>query len=562
MANVIVSTFTNLPGGILDSFRQGFVDALIGEGNNVLLFKTNSFLKDYHSSNCLAENIDKHLLIAAIKAFNPDFVMSMNHSGLFPGFADAIDCPIGIWLLDGPAYLVDPNECRRQASRYHVFTTAQAFRADLTQSFGMSNNKIHDLPFASDFRSYASHAFHNISFIGTNFTGLKLQEIIKKYRGEPKLIAKVYEFIKSYDNDIEMLFTTRLKKYDLESIFMGDFDEAYILNTISINKRIKVLDAIEDLGLALYGTADWPETIKYSVGLALSFDPRPILTKSDLECIYNASKISLNISHLQARGGLPWRIFDVMACNSALISDYQEDFNRLFGKNIGIPFYKSPSEARTLCEQLLKDESHRRFIVESSNQVINSAHRFKHRLETLSENLDINLLTNRHGSLVKLNTEDFQQHNKIASPLNLQTGLSYSGTDGSIKQFSLQLFQSTSLDFKPDNSTLLNISPSQSNEIDGVFEIVDSMPFFRLDIGEYFSQHTNVEIEISLTCKISKNGYKSHFVDLAKDILQFNEFYCYANELCCGFDSFCVFENPFPDKDIKLHFKSVLKMGI
>ncbi len=67
MANIIVSTFTNLPGEVLDSFRQGFVDALVNEGNNVLLFVTNQFLIDHNASNTLASNIDKQQLIDSIK---------------------------------------------------------------------------------------------------------------------------------------------------------------------------------------------------------------------------------------------------------------------------------------------------------------------------------------------------------------------------------------------------------------------------------------------------------------------------------------------------------------
>src|ERR1700721_2310549 len=112
MANVIVSTFTNLPGGILDSFRQGFIDALVAEGNNVLLFITNHFLVNHNAGNNLANDIDKHRLIESLKAFKPDLFISVNHSGLFPTLSNSIDCPIGIWLLDGPGYLVDPDECR------------------------------------------------------------------------------------------------------------------------------------------------------------------------------------------------------------------------------------------------------------------------------------------------------------------------------------------------------------------------------------------------------------------------------------------------------------------
>jgi len=565
MANVIVSTFTNLPGGVLDSFRQGFIDALVKEGNSVLVFKTNQFLKDYNASNVLASDIDQRQLIAVIKDFKPDLFISVNHSGLFPGLAEAIECPIGIWLLDGPGYLIDPEECRRQASRYHMFIATRAFREDLKLSFGMSDSHIHDLPLASDFRGHDSELLHNIAFIGTNFTGIRLQEIIKKHNFNRTLISKIRALINSYMNDRDMVFPARLKNYGLENVFVGEFDEAYILNMISINSRIKVLDAIEDLGLALYGTPDWLDVMTYSVGLGLCFDPRPVLTKSDLESIYNASKVNINISHYQARGGLPWRVFDVMCCNGALVSDYQEDLSRLFGKDIGIPIYQNPREAREICELLLKDEAHRRFIVESCQQAIESGHRFKHRLNTISGIFDIDLLSQKPGKLTKLDAQDFYHESKYKSRLSeisLRDNAIASAIATKHKQFPLQLFQSNILTFTPNNNILANINISKNNEITCEFELCGSLPFLRLDIGEYFSQHKNVKITISPVSQSSRNGHDAHVIDLSEDIIESNEFSWCNGELTCGFDSFCVFENPFPKKDIKLYFESILKTSI
>jgi len=567
MANVIVSTFTNLPGGILDSFRQGFIDALVKEGNNVLVFRTNKFLKDYNARNVLAPDIDRHQLIASIKHFKPDFFISVNHSGLFAGLAEAIECPIGIWLLDGPGYLIDPEECRRQASRYHMFIATRAFREDLKLSFGVPDSQIHDLPLASDFRAHESALVNNIAFIGTNFTGIKFQEIIKSHGFDRNFISRVRAFIESYKSDRDLVFSARLKKYGLETVFVGEFDEAYILNIISINNRIKILDTIEDLGLTLYGTADWLEVMRYSVGLALCFNPRLILTKFDLESIYNASKININISHYQARGGLPWRVFDVMCCNGALISDYQEDFSRLFSKDVEIPIYQSPGEAREICERLLKDEARRHFIVESCQQAIESGHRFKHRLKTISDNLNIDLLVQASGTLTKLNAQDFYKQVRPKSYI-----AEFSSRDKALesaittkrngKRFPLQLFQSNVLTFTADDNILAKIDIPENNEINCQFELRDSLPFLRLDIGEYFSQHKNVKITISAVSQLSRNGHNAHVIDFSKDIIESNEFHWYKGELSCGFDSFCVFENPFPKKDIKLQFESILKTEI
>ena len=564
MANIVVSTFTNLPGRILDSFRQGFVDALVREGNNILLFKTNQFFEDYNANNTLKITIDRQKLIEAIKNFNPNLFISINHSGLFNGLADALDCPIAIWLLDGPAYLLEPEECKRQAHRYQMYIATPQFRKDLIETFAFPNQKIHDLPFASDFRPYSNHQIYNVSFIGTNFTGYRFLDIIKEHGHNRALIKKLRELIKSYETDLDMQFANRLNKYDLTDVFTGNFDEAYILNIISINTRIKVLDAIENLGLALFGTPDWPETIKYSIGLALSFNPLPIITKLDAETIYNASKISINISHLQARGGLPWRIFDIMSCNSALISDYQEDLYRLFGKQAPIPIYTNHYEANIICKQLLKDKSRRQFIIESCNKIIEQSHRFKHRLKTISEISNLNLLVNKHGNFSELNIDDFKYSKELSPKKNNNGRLSLSNkndTNNSVIKFSLQLFQSNNLDFTPTDSNLINFDVRTNESISQNFKIANSKTFLRLDIGEHFSQHTDVKVIISSQSS-THSKEKIHLIDFNKDILRSNQFNWQNNLLSCGFDSFCVFQNPFPSSNINLRFQSCLCRGV
>ena len=98
--------------------------------------------------------------------------------------------------------------------------------------------------------------------------------------------------------------------------------------------------------------------------------------------IYNRSKIGINVSHLQATSGFPWRVMDIMASNACLVTDKHEDFKRLFGK-IPIPTYDSASEAYMVCKELLKDEARRREIVMQCQEVINNNYRFKHLLPKL-----------------------------------------------------------------------------------------------------------------------------------------------------------------------------------
>ncbi len=181
MAKILVLTFTNMPGGVLDAFRQGFVESACQRGNEVLVLRSNDFLSDYQNSNRLADAVDSKQLLDYIRDFTPEAVFSMNHSGMFPGLADVLECPISIWLLDGPSYLVEPEECRRLNTRYQMLTPVRAFRQDLVEGFGFQDKDVHYLPFATDFQARNKPFERNITFIGTFFSGWRLQEIIEKH---------------------------------------------------------------------------------------------------------------------------------------------------------------------------------------------------------------------------------------------------------------------------------------------------------------------------------------------------------------------------------------------
>lgn len=558
MAKILVLTFTNMPGGLLDAFRQGFVEALAREGNEVLVLRSNDFLADHQNSNRLAAEIDEAPLLGYIRDFKPEAVFSMNHSGMFAGLEKAVECPIGIWLLDGPSYLVEPDECRRQNSRYQMFMPVRAFRQDLSDGFGFRDENLHYLPFATDFEAKQSLFARNIAFVGTFFTGWRLQRIIEEKLDDRELIGRIRRLIDSYTSDRDTLFSERLSRYGLESTFTDDFDEAYVLNTIAINRRIQILNAVQDLGLTVYGTSDWPSVMPFSSGLALSFDPTQVTSRQSLEEIYNSSKLNINVSHAQARGGLPWRIFDVMACNGVLISDEQEDLHLLFGSDAKIPIYESAAEARDLCMQLLTDESRRAELAKSCQAAIDKGHRFEHRIETISDILGLNLRPGGHGSFRFMDPasftkpgEDETSHFPFANVHNRE-----------FEAISLQLFQSNGLAFDPQHSQIAHIAAGQGEALQHSFVVPDSLPYMRLDVGEYFSKHRAVAVTVAQLKEMNSQDEPAHAIDLSSDVIISNQLFWNGEYLACGFDAYCVFKNPFAGVNVVVTFKSTIEERI
>ena len=157
-----------------------------------------------------------------------------------------------------------------------------------------------------------------------------------------------------------------------------------LLMMLSGEKRLRVLSTVADLGLELYGTENWQDTYYYDSKINMSHIRKRVYSIEHNQDIYNRSKIGINVSHLQATSGFPWRVMDIMASNVCLVTDYHTDFDRLFG-NIPIPTYNSSGEAYEVCRKLLNDENRRKDIVMQCQQVVDSRYRFKHLLVKLEE---------------------------------------------------------------------------------------------------------------------------------------------------------------------------------
>jgi len=566
MAKVLVSTYTNFPDGILDPFRQEFIDTLVKEGNEILLLRSNDFIQDYTKNNCLLSSVDVPALTDRITSFEPDLIFSFNHSGLFHGFHKLIDCPIGIWLVDGPSYIADRDIFKRNADRYNVFSPVRAFEGDLIEEYGMQAKQIHYLPFCSNFENESHIKTQNISFVGTYFYGHHLKDKLQAISRDRSVWARTKSLLQSYLTDRNLPWLRRLQKFRLENIFDNPFDEAAILNVIAINSRIKTLDAVQDLGLTIYGTANWIEVYEYSLDLAMSFDPKPVLLKDDLQSIYNNSEITINISHAQARGGLPWRVFDVMASGSVLVSNEAEDLRNIFG-DLAIPTYQTPSEAHFVCQKLLADKPLRETIVASSNEAIRAGHRFQNRITTIGEVLGVNLLPGGTGSCERISNERVEQEKEKIKAKSISLNETNGDSNSNRAElegeptiyFSIEAFYSDDLNFNQARSQKKKEIVAIGNPLSVEFNFEGGPEYLRLDIGNYFSHHGSPKVTITATRAEEEKVYQ---LDLEKDIIEKSQFLYENNEIICGFDPFCVFKNPFRNEHIQLRFESTLLSGL
>ena len=159
-----------------------------------------------------------------------------------------------------------------------------------------------------------------------------------------------------------------------------------MVSLLSAEKRVRLLSAIVDLGLSLYGTRTWLTKYHYDSRLNLAFVDEEVWTVEENQNIYNHAKIGINVSHVQALDGFPWRILDILSSNACLVSDYHSGFSKVL-EGCYFPTYRDPFEARDLCKWLLRDETARKQIVRECNRFVSehfTLDRFLEQLEELS----------------------------------------------------------------------------------------------------------------------------------------------------------------------------------
>ncbi|NCB49130.1 MAG: glycosyltransferase family 1 protein [Alphaproteobacteria bacterium] len=372
MTKILFSVLSNVASrrkGLIDSFFQNFIDSLTQNGNEVFLFLSNDFIKS-SKDNVVHYFYDKEDLINKVNHFSPELIITPNHE-IPLDILENTSCPILVYTADSPAYFRNKKYIKENKDRYFFM------HGGWNNIFPAILKEIYDIKEEQNF--YIGHTTNvqadpnaiikrNIGFIGfIGWPGIAVNTLIHSKTQE--------EFIHTINE---------MEKQGIDSI-------AYTQIKTS-NIRIKVLDAIQDLGLEVFGIPNnFIPCGGYSWELMKCFNFKQVLTTKENEEILNSSLISPNLYNYQAPNGLSWRVSDVMASNAALISPPKDDLKKL-SPYIDIPTYETPSECRDLCQKLLKDTLWRKELVEGSQKAINEFCRPIHTLEKIEKYMGIDLI--------------------------------------------------------------------------------------------------------------------------------------------------------------------------
>lgn len=365
---------------IMPPFYEAFVSGLRDAGNEILCFFHKTVNRAFEE--CFPEEYKYKLL-----GFNPELCILFNNS--FWNIANLVDCPIIIYDVDSVNLFCHKSFISDNLGRYKFITIQKSGISQISEIFGVPQNKIYYIPPFSEIKHDKSIAQEkNIIFIGTNFLWKGLPELVDFSKQHPsdndyKIAAKVINEFKTFP--YVNIFDIYCKINQTSSIKFEHKNINRLAYELSGLKRLQTLTSIADLGLEIRGKYfDVEECMKYFPEVLLSINHDIGYSLKYSESVYNKFKVGINTNHLQAVSGFSWRVCDILASNACLVTEYKNDIRELFPK-VGIPTFTSPYEAREQCKKLLESDSLREDIVSSAHEAIENGFRFRHVLEKIED---------------------------------------------------------------------------------------------------------------------------------------------------------------------------------
>lgn len=359
-------------------FYENFIRELKNRGYKIYAFVTDQDSNDYRGD-----------VPSEIKQiFSIDFSACILFNNSFWDISKIVECPIIIYDVDSPEYLFNKEAIKNNVDRYRFIENQYENEKVLINEYCIKKSIILVLPFFTGIEAENLKFCRNIVFIGSRFVQPNQKTITQRISEivdngcEQKLLFDFYkEFIKDPLKKGELLNKI---KCSINTDVYNYLNQPEFIHECSDYIRVSVLNSICDLGLEIYGDSAWKKDYYNQPLLRFSYVNTPVYSIAQNQELYNSSKLSININHLQARSSFSWRVFDVMASNSCLVTEFQPSLKSIC-KEIDLPMYENLYDARNVCKKLLLNENMRKDIVCKCQELVNQKYRFENIFDDLAK---------------------------------------------------------------------------------------------------------------------------------------------------------------------------------
>lgn len=234
----------------------------------------------------------------------------------------------------------------------------------------------------------------DVSFVGSLYTEKspfdKLKNAPEYLKGylqgiiESQLKVYGYYFVKDMLNkEIVQQFIECMPDFyrcPLES-FLTDEDtisQYYIGNKITAVERPRIMKLLsEQMKVDIYTGSDTFEMPANLINHGF------VKTLTEMPIVFHESKINLNPTSKAIRSGVPLRVFDIMACEGFMISNYQIEMAELFVPGEDFVYYESIEQIPELVNYYLEHDSERKEIAHNAFVKVRDEFNYMKRLNEL-----------------------------------------------------------------------------------------------------------------------------------------------------------------------------------
>ena len=330
-----------------------------------------------------------------IEEFDPEVILNFNNSFPQDVYLSSF-CKNCVIDADAPFVFWNKKLIKENISN-PTFVGLQKFSKKMYEDFfkiSLSDKNYLFCPVGTLIQNNLLEQDKNISFIGSNFLPIEIPEGLDFYSNEA---IRLYEAFKNnYFLSIEEAKKICKNCSNIDWLYekVGSFFVG--------QDRLKHLQLLTDMGLTLYGVRSWDRIAFYDFELAKCYNPKRILTLEDSELVYNSSKISINISHPQAKTSFSWRVMDIMASNACLLMEDKPDWHDLFDKYLSKEtlehvIYHDRYDLREKAQKLIFDDKLRKRCVQELNYAISMNGRWEHRFALLEKHLNLHFLESKEN---------------------------------------------------------------------------------------------------------------------------------------------------------------------
>lgn len=339
-----------------------------------------------------------------IKRFNPQVAFAINYVNGLAELFESHGVDLICWEVDPATDHLKPISSN--PDRAYVFTYREANVEEFVKA-GFKN--VEHLPLASDTEkrmptklSPDEHDIYDakLSFVGSSMieNAASLRKIFlsqyKAYQGGSADAVEegnqlLEEILSVQRQDFSVyLIPDLLDKYFPDFIrylfeLPGAYDPSILVGEIAAaEKRSNYIANLGSLGVKVWGDDGWLSTEQYGVKYMGSAGHNYEINK-----VYSASSINVDINRLYQMDIIPMRIFDIMACGGFVLAEYSKELSNIFEIGKQVETYSTLDELVSKAKYYLDHESEALEIAKRGRDEVRKNHTISARVKHMLKNV-------------------------------------------------------------------------------------------------------------------------------------------------------------------------------